>query len=105
MEILEFNDELKFDEELILVLGYFDGLHRGHQSLFTEAKKIAAVLNLKIAVFTFPEKPTLTFNKFEPEMLLKLTSDEKRADLFAENGVDYLVFKDFTSNFAHQTST
>ena len=49
MEILEFNDELKFDEELILVLGYFDGLHRGHQSLFTEAKKIAAVLNLKIA--------------------------------------------------------
>ncbi|MFK5276713.1 bifunctional riboflavin kinase/FAD synthetase, partial [Lactococcus lactis] len=105
MEILEFNDELKFDEELIIVLGYFDGLHRGHQSLFTEAKKIAAVLNLKIAVFTFPEKPTLTFNKFEPEMLLKLTSDEKRADLFAENGVDYLVFKDFTSNFAHQTST
>ena len=105
MEILEFNDELKFDEELILVLGYFDGLHRGHQSLFTEAKKISAVLNLKIAVFTFPEKPTLTFNKFEPEMLLKLTSDEKRADLFAENGVDYLVFKDFTSNFAHQTST
>lgn len=105
MEILEFNDELKFDEELILVLGYFDGLHRGHQSLFTEAKKIAAVLNLKIAVFTFPEKPTLTFNKFEPEMLLKLTSDEKRAELFAENGVDYLVFKDFTSNFAHQTST
>lgn len=78
MEILEFNDELKFDEELILVLGYFDGLHRGHQSLFTEAKKIAAVLNLKIAVFTFPEKPTLTFNKFEPEMLLKLTSDEKQ---------------------------
>lgn len=62
-------------------------------------------MNLKIAVFTFPEKPTLTFNKFEPEMLLKLTSDEKRAELFAENGVDYLVFKDFTSNFAHQTST
>lgn len=48
MEILEFNDELKFDEELILVLGYFDGLHRGHQSLFTEAKKIAAVLNLSL---------------------------------------------------------
>lgn len=63
MEILEFTDELKFDEELILVLGYFDGLHRGHQSLFAEAKKIAAVLNLKIAVFTFPEKPTLKIGR------------------------------------------
>ena len=43
MEILEFTDELKFDEELILVLGYFDGLHRGHQSLFAEAKKIIKI--------------------------------------------------------------
>lgn len=63
MEILEFNDELKFDEELILVLGYFDGLHRGHQSLFTEAKKIAAVLNLKIAVFTFPGKTDINLQQ------------------------------------------
>ncbi|WP_312680766.1 bifunctional riboflavin kinase/FAD synthetase [Lactococcus taiwanensis] len=104
MEILEFNEEIKFDEELILVLGYFDGLHLGHQALFAEARKVATVLNLKIAVLTFPEKPTLTFEKFSPDMLLKLTSDQKRADLFAENGVDYLVFKDFTSDFAHQTS-
>ncbi|RZI48199.1 bifunctional riboflavin kinase/FAD synthetase [Lactococcus kimchii] len=105
MEILEFNENLKFNEELILVLGYFDGLHRGHQSLFTEARKIASILNLKIAVLTFPEKPTLTFEKFKPEMLLKLTSDKKREELFAENGVDYLVFKDFTSEFAKQTSS
>ena len=67
-------------------------------------QKFAAVLNLKIAVLTFPEKPTLTFQKFEPDMLLKLTSDKKREALFAENGVDYLVFKDFTSSFAKQTA-
>ncbi|MCL2113326.1 MAG: bifunctional riboflavin kinase/FAD synthetase [Streptococcaceae bacterium] len=104
MKILEFDENLKFDEDLVLVLGYFDGLHRGHQALFNEARKVATVLNLKIAVLTFPEKPTLTFEKFEPEMLLKLTSDKKRAELFAENGVDYLIFQDFTSKFAHQTA-
>ena len=37
-------------------------------------------------------------------MLLKLTSDKKREALFAENGVDYLIFQDFTSSFAKQTA-
>ena len=105
MEILEFDDNLKFDHESVLVLGYFDGLHRGHQALFNEARKVAKVLNLKIVVLTFPEKPSLTFEKFEPEMLLKLTSDKKRTELFAENGVDYLVFKNMTSAFSKLTRT
>ncbi|MFK4954947.1 bifunctional riboflavin kinase/FAD synthetase [Lactococcus garvieae] len=104
MKTLYFDEIKNWNEPTVLVLGYFDGLHRGHQALFAEAKKLAAVLNLKIAVLTFPEKPTLTFQKFEPDMLLKLTSDKKREALFAENGVDYLVFKDFTSSFAKQTA-
>lgn len=105
MKILDFDQTEHFYEDTVLVLGYFDGLHLGHQALFEEARKIASVLNLKIAVLTFPEKPTLTFEKFEPEMLLKLTSDQKRAELFEENGVDYLFFKDFTSTFAALSST
>ena len=35
-------------EDTVLVLGYFDGLHRGHQALFAEAKKIATENQLKI---------------------------------------------------------
>lgn len=104
MKTLYFDEIKNWDEPTVLVLGYFDGLHLGHQALFAEARKLAAVLNLKIAVLTFPEKPTLTFQKFEPDMLLKLTSDKKREALFAENGVDYLIFKDFTSSFAKQTA-
>ncbi|HBC90917.1 MAG TPA: bifunctional riboflavin kinase/FAD synthetase [Lactococcus sp.] len=104
MKTLYFDEIENWNEPTVLVLGYFDGLHRGHQALFAEAKKLAAVLNLKIAVLTFPEKPTLIFQKFEPDMLLKLTSDKKREELFAENGVDYLIFKDFTSCFAKQTA-
>lgn len=105
MKILNFDEIKDWSEPTVLVLGYFDGLHRGHQTLFEEARKIASVLSLKIVVLTFPEKPTLTFEKFNPKMLLKLTSDKKRADLFKENGVDYLVFKDFTSSFAKLTSS
>ena len=28
-------------EHTVLVLGYFDGLHKGHQVLFAEAREIA----------------------------------------------------------------
>ncbi|MFV0556683.1 MAG: bifunctional riboflavin kinase/FAD synthetase [Lactovum sp.] len=105
MIIKKFDEIKDFKEETVLVLGYFDGLHRGHQALFNEAKKIASILNLKIAVLTFPERADLTFKRFEPEMLLKLTSDEKREELFAENSVDYLFYKALTSEFASNSST
>lgn len=105
MEILDYDDNMRFDDASVLVLGYFDGLHRGHQALFAKAREVAKAKNLKIVVLTFPEKPSLTFKKFEPDMLLKLTSDKKRAALFAENGVDFLVFKDLTSSFAKMTTT
>ncbi|GAB2024977.1 bifunctional riboflavin kinase/FAD synthetase [Lactovum odontotermitis] len=105
MKTMNFDEESDgFRENTVLVLGYFDGLHRGHQALFTEARKIASVLNLKVAVLTFPEKAVLTFKRFEPEMLLKLTSDKKREALFAANGVDYLFYKPLTSEFAKSTS-
>ena len=104
MEILKFDEIENWTEPTVLVLGYFDGLHLGHKTLFDEAKKIASVLNLKVAVLTFPERPVLTFQRFESEMLLKLTSDKKRAELFANYGVDFLIMKEFTSRFAKQTS-
>ncbi|MDR2976196.1 MAG: bifunctional riboflavin kinase/FAD synthetase [Streptococcaceae bacterium] len=104
MKIQNFDDLEDFSASTVLVLGYFDGLHRGHQALFAEARKIAAVLNLKIAVLTFPEKAVLTFKRFEPDMLLKLTSDRKREQLFADNGVDFLFYKSLTSAFAKNTS-
>jgi len=105
MKILEFDDIKEWTEPTVLVLGYFDGLHKGHQALFEEAKKVAQILNLKIAVLTFPENPKLTFKKFEMDFLLKLTSDKKRAQLFEEHGVDYLIFKNLTSEFSAMTAS
>ncbi|MDR0199138.1 MAG: bifunctional riboflavin kinase/FAD synthetase [Streptococcaceae bacterium] len=104
MEIFEFNERTQLKEPTILVLGYFDGLHRGHQALFKEARDLKALLGLPIVVLTFPEKPVLTFQQFTHEMLLKLSSDDKRAALFEENGVDALYLQAMTSQFAAQTA-
>ena len=91
-------------EHTVLVLGYFDGLHKGHQALFAEARKIASDKDLKIAVLTFPESPKLTFVRYQPSLMLHLTSLEDRLQQLENLGVDYLYLIDFTSQFARNTA-
>ncbi|MGT2756395.1 bifunctional riboflavin kinase/FAD synthetase [Streptococcus ovuberis] len=103
-KITDYRDIVQ-EEDTVLVLGYFDGLHLGHQSLFQEAQKLAKHLGLKVAVLTFPESPKLAFSRFEPELLLHLNSPEDRLAKFAEAGVDFLYWIDFTGEFAQNSSS
>lgn len=91
-------------EDTVLVLGYFDGLHKGHQTLFKQAQRIAAEQGLKIAVLTFPESPKLAFVRYQPELMLHLNHPEERAAHLENLGVDYLYLIDFTSHFSKNTA-
>ena len=106
MKIRRINNELeiKQEEDTVLVLGYFDGLHKGHQTLFKEARKIADEQGLKIAVLTFPESPKLAFVRYQPELMLHLNHPEERAAHLENLGVDYLYLIDFTSHFSKNTA-
>lgn len=106
MRIRRINNELeiKQEEDTVLVLGYFDGLHKGHQTLFKEARKIAEEQELKIAVLTFPESPKLAFVRYQPELMLHLNHPEERAAHLENLGVDYLYLIDFTSHFSKNTA-
>ena len=106
MKIRRINNELEInqEEDTVLVLGYFDGLHKGHQTLFKEARKIADEKGLKIAVLTFPESPKLAFVRYQPELMLHLNHPEERAAHLENLGVDYLYLIDFTSHFSKNTA-
>ena len=82
--------EIKAQADAVLVLGYFDGLHRGHQELFRIARSIADEQGLRVAVLTFPESPKLAFARYQPELLLHLQNPEERFKRMAELGVDDL---------------
>lgn len=71
-------NQIHLENETVLVLGYFDGLHLGHQELFKKARQIADEKGLKVALLTFPESPKLAFVRYQPELLLHLQSPEDR---------------------------
>ena len=69
MKVIKFNEKNLDSAPTILVLGYFDGLHRGHQTLFDKARDLAAEKNASISVLTFPESPVLVFKKFNKDLI------------------------------------
>ncbi|KAF1302876.1 riboflavin biosynthesis protein RibF [Enterococcus saccharolyticus] len=87
-------------EDVVLVLGFFDGVHRGHQTVIQTGKKIAEEKNLKLAVMTFNQHPSIVFQKLQPDTMKYLTSLEQKTRLMEEQGVDILYIVEFTSAFA-----
>ncbi|EOH99639.1 riboflavin biosynthesis protein RibF [Enterococcus haemoperoxidus ATCC BAA-382] len=88
-------------DEVVMVLGFFDGVHRGHQKVIETAKKIAQEKGLKLAVMTFNQHPSIVFQKVLPENMKYLNSLEQKERLMEKQGVDILYVIEFTSAFAH----
>ncbi|MDR1013277.1 MAG: riboflavin biosynthesis protein RibF [Lactobacillales bacterium] len=87
-------------EDVVLVLGYFDGVHRAHQQVIKQGGEIARQKGLKLAIMTFDKQPALVFQKFHAEMLTNLSSTALKRDWMAVLGVDYYYVAKFTSLFA-----
>ena len=62
------------NEDVVLALGFFDGVHLGHQEVIERAKKIADEKKLKLAVMTFNQHPSIVFQKINPEQMKYLST-------------------------------
>ena len=51
------------DQNAIILIGNFDGLHLGHQKLFKQAQKYKKTKRAKLGVVTFDPIPKMFFNK------------------------------------------
>ena len=102
--VIESVHDIAQDRDTVLVLGYFDGLHKGHQALFAEARRIADEQGLEVALLTFPESPKLAFVRYQPDLLLHLMSPKEREEHLEALGVDHLYLVDFTTDFAGKTA-
>lgn len=84
-------------EDTTLCLGFFDGVHIGHQSMIELAKKEG----YKVSVLTFDESPAFVLGRIKENHYLTSVSD--KAEILENIGVDYLYIMTFNKEVADLT--
>ena len=80
----------------VVVIGVFDGVHKGHQEVLNRAKKIAGVE--KIIALTFDPHPVSVFAPDRTPTLLTILTD--RIELLKIHNADQVAVMKFTTEFA-----
>ena len=81
-----------------IAIGNFDGVHKGHQKVFSQAKKFAKKNKIKFGILTFTPLPVMFFNKKVSNY--RIASEDQKFKLLKKNGVDFIVNIKFNKNFS-----
>ena len=81
------------DQNSIILIGNFDGLHLGHQKLFDLAKKYKKKKKLKIGVITFDPIPKMYFTKSSKNY--RISNFNQKISFLSNFSVDFVINKKF----------
>lgn len=84
---------------VVLAMGFFDGVHRGHQAVIKTAKDIAEKRHLPLAVLTYDHAPGVVYRQY-PGGFKYLSTTKRKLVLLEQLGVDRVYLMSFTSAFA-----
>ena len=82
----------------IILIGNFDGLHRGHQKLFRLAQSYKNKYDLKIGVINFNPMPKMFFN--ENLKNFRISNIDQKIKLISKLKVDFIITKKFDYKFS-----
>lgn len=99
MEVIHLNLSKKLDQPIAVALGYFDGLHLGHQAVIKEVVDYAKAHQMRSAVMTFSPSPNIFLKKLDSERLL--TPYQEKVSRLTELGVDELIILPFNEALAN----
>ena len=92
MQVIEVSEPLDLqkipNEDVVLAMGFFDGVHRGHQAVIQRAKQIAAQRHLKLAIMTFDRFPKIYFRNIDPQAVKYVTPLKQRLKRFEQQGIE-----------------
>ncbi|MGB8861497.1 MAG: bifunctional riboflavin kinase/FAD synthetase [Ilumatobacteraceae bacterium] len=76
-------------ERTVITIGAYDGVHRGHQAVIAEVRRLAQAAGARSAVVTFDRHPA---SVVRPESAPRLLTDlDQKLELLAATGVDATV--------------
>ena len=86
----------------VVALGNFDGVHRGHQALIGEARRLAAERSAPLGVVAFEPHPQEFFRPGGESF--RLTPFRTKARLIAEQGTDVMYALAFDADMASKSA-
>jgi riboflavin kinase/FMN adenylyltransferase len=99
MVIQDISQQLKLSHDSVVVIGNFDGVHKGHQYLIDEARKEADKRELELCVLTFDPHPRQFFS---PESVsFQIAPLDERKKRLSDAGVDHVVVLPFNQGLAN----
>lgn len=91
--LLKHNEKLLLKGKYVIGIGFFDGLHLGHQALVKETVKISKETNLIPAIMTFDHYPLSVIKGVSETYLL---SKKERNFLLEKMGIETIFEIEFT---------
>ncbi|MCD8563312.1 MAG: bifunctional riboflavin kinase/FAD synthetase [Alphaproteobacteria bacterium] len=82
----------------VVVIGNFDGVHKGHKAVLAQGKKLAQDLNAPFCVLTFEPHPRALFRPDEPPF--RISPYALKCERLAACGVDAVFSLPFTWDLA-----
>lgn len=92
MKYIRNTTDFYIEENTVISLGKFDGIHRGHELLLEHMEKKKGE-GLSCVVFTFNIPPRKNVEHVETKVL---TTNEEKFHIFEKIGIDYLIECPFT---------
>ncbi len=86
---------MKTDKK-IFALGFFDGVHLGHQALLRQCRALAREFSCETAAITFDRHPKSLFLPGNP---ILISTEEERTRLLMEYGMDHVYSFPVTEKF------
>ncbi|QBR94132.1 bifunctional riboflavin kinase/FAD synthetase [Nocardioides euryhalodurans] len=86
-----------------VVIGNFDGVHRGHRAVIDRARAVTSTLGHPLVAVTFDPHPMAVLRPEHAPSVL--TTIEARAELLAEAGVDHVLALPFSREIAAWSPT
>ena len=96
MKIIEIDLNYEAEEESVIALGNFDGVHRGHIELISKAIENAKKLNIKSSLLLFNEHTDNLVKVGEKDII---TTNKTKFEILENLGVDIIYLINFTREF------
>lgn len=102
MKVIYLSSDTKLSSPCVATIGFFDGVHQGHQHVLTQVVKQARKEQLLSVAITFDVHPrTIMQPSFVPQLITPLS---KKIELLAQRGLDAVIVIPFNAEMAHLTA-